>query len=300
MEQHVRADLSGLKPQRRSLGKRAAPYLLGAPAGLWLIVFFVVPLITMLSLSLQTCDAVTLACSLTWRFANFSDALSTYHTQFVRSIYYGMWATVIDLAVAFPVAYWIAFRAKRKNFFLLMLLLPFFVSFVIRTLAWEFILSDQGLVLGTLKNLHLLPENFHVLATGVAVIAGIAYNYLPFTALPLYVALERMDPRVLEAAGDLYASKRTSFVRVTLPLAIPGIFAAFLLTFVPAVGDFVNAQILGGTSNTMIGTVIQTEYLVNNNYPTASALSTILLVIMLVGIFLYGKLLGSRTIEEYI
>lgn len=300
MEQHVRADLSELKPQRRSLGKRAAPYLLGAPAGLWLVVFFVVPLITMLSLSLQTCDAITLACNLTWRFANFSDALSQYHTQFVRSIYYGLAATLIDLAIAFPVAYWIAFRARRKNFFLLMLLLPFFVSFIIRTYAWEFILSDNGIVLGTLKNLHLLPENFHVLATGVAVVAGIAYNFLPFTALPLYVALERIDGRVLEAAGDLYASKRIAFMRVTLPLAIPGIFAAFLLTFVPAVGDFVNAQILGGTSNLMIGNIIQTEFLTNNNYPTASALSAILLVIMLVGIFLYSRLLGSRTIEEYI
>jgi spermidine/putrescine transport system permease protein len=300
VEQHVRADLSELKPQRRSLGKRAAPYLLGAPGGLWLAVFFVVPLITMLSLSLQTCDAVTLACSLTWRFANFSDALSQYHSQFVRSIYYGAWATLIDLAVAFPVAYWIAFRAKRKNFFLLMLLLPFFVSFVIRTYAWEFILSDQGIVLGSLKNIHLLPENFHVLATGVAVVAGIAYNFMPFTALPLYVALERIDPRVLEAGGDLYASRRVAFLRITVPLAIPGIFAAFLLTFVPAVGDFVNQQILGGTSNTMVGTVIQNEYLVNRNYPTASALSTILLVIMLIGIFLYSRLLGSRTIEEYI
>jgi spermidine/putrescine transport system permease protein len=300
VEQHLRADLSELKPKRRSLGKRSAPYLLGAPAGLWLVVFFVVPLVTMLSLSLQTCDSITLACSLTWRFANFSDALSQYHSQFVRSLIYGGAATLIDLAVAFPVSYWIAFRAKRKNFFLLMLLLPFFVSFVIRTYAWEFILSDQGIVFGTLKNLHLLPENFHVLATGIAVVAGIAYNFLPFTALPLYVALERIDPRVLEAAGDLYASRRMAFLRVTLPLAIPGIFAAFLLTFVPAVGDFVNQVILGGTSNTMIGTVIQNEYLVNNNYPTASALSTILLVIMLIGIFLYSRLLGSRTIEEYI
>jgi spermidine/putrescine transport system permease protein len=300
VEQHLRADLSELKPQRRSLKKRAAPYLLGAPAGLWLAVFFLVPLITMLSLSLQTCNAFTLACSLTWRFANFSDAVSQFHSQFVRSLIYGAAATLIDLAVAFPVAYWIAFRAKRKNFFLLLLLLPFFVSFIIRTYAWEFILSDQGIILGTLKNLHLLPESFHVLATGIAVFAGIAYNFLPFTALPLYVALERIDGRVLEAAGDLYASRRMAFLRVTLPLAIPGIFAAFLLTFVPAVGDFVNQVILGGTSNTMIGTVIQNEYLVNNNYPIASALSTILLVIMLVGIFAYARLLGSRTIEEYI
>ena len=155
---------------------------------------------------------------------------------------------MIDLVIAYPLAYWIAFRGgSRKNFFLLMLLLPFFVSFVIRTLAWQFILSDQGIVLGTLKNLHLLPQNFHVLATAIAVVAGIAYNFLPFTALPLYVSLEKIDRKVVEAANDLYASKIQAFIRVIFPLTVPGIFAAFLLTFVPGVGDFINASILGGT-----------------------------------------------------
>ena len=139
--------------------------------------------------------------------------------------------------------------------------MPFFVSFVIRTTAWQFLLADQGIILGTLKNLHLLPENFHILATGWAVIAGIAYNYLPFTALPLYVAFERIDRRLLEASYDLYASRRIAFTRVVLPLSIPGIFAAFLLTFVPASGDYVNAFILGGTNNLMIGNVIQTKFL---------------------------------------
>ncbi len=300
MEQHVRADLPGLKPKRSRLGKKIAPYLLGAPAGLWLIVFFVVPMVTMLSLALQTCDPFTLACRLTWHFGEFSHAVSQFHAEIVRSIVYGGAATLIDLAVAFPLAYWIAFRARRKNFFLLMLLLPFFVSFVIRTVAWEFILSDQGIIFGTLKSLHLLPQNFHVLATGVAVVAGIAYNFLPFTALPLYVALERLDHRVLEAASDLYASRRIAFLRVTLPLAVPGIFAAFLLTFVPATGDFVNQVILGGTHNTMIGTIIQSQFLAFSDYPSASALSAILLGVMLVGIFLYARFLGSRTIEEYV
>jgi spermidine/putrescine transport system permease protein len=161
-------------------------------------------------------------------------------------------------------------------------------------------LSDQGIVLGTLKSIGLVPENYHVLATGTAVVAGIAYNFLPFTALPLYVALERIDTRLLEAAGDLYSSRRTAFLRVTLPLAVPGIFAAFLLTFVPATGDFVNQVILGGTSNTMIGTIIQSKFLDYNDYPSASALSAILLALMLVGIFLYSKLLGSRTIEDFV
>jgi spermidine/putrescine transport system permease protein len=163
----------------------------------------------------------------------------------------------------------------------------------------QFILSDQGIIFGTLKAVHLLPENFHILATGPAVVAGIAYNYLPFTALPLYVALERIDPRVVEAAHDLYATRGAAFMRVILPLAIPGIFAASLLTFVPATGDFVNASILGGTSNTMIGNVIQNKFLIFSDYPGGSAMSAILMTFMLLGVFLYSRLLGSATIQEY-
>jgi spermidine/putrescine transport system permease protein len=299
VERHVRPDLPELEPRRHRapIGKRVAPYLLGGPASLWLVVFFIVPLFTLLSLSLQTCNLVTLACRLTWHFGEFSDVIRLYHVQFLRSLVYGGLATVICLVVSFPLVYWIAFYGgDKKNFFLLMLL----VSFVIRTLSWQFILSDEGLVLGTLKNLHLLPQNYHVLATWIAVVAGIAYNFLPFTALPLYVALERIDRKVLEAARDLYSDRRTVFMKVILPLAIPGIFAAFLLTFVPAVGDFVNASILGGTGNTMIGNIIQNTFINNSDYPTASALSTVLMVAMLVGIFAYGKILGTRTIEEYI
>jgi spermidine/putrescine transport system permease protein len=203
--------------------------------------------------------------------------------------------------VSFPIAYWIAFHGgSKKNFFLLMLLVPFFVSFVIRTVVWEFILSDQGVFLGGLKHAHLLPQNFHILATGFAVVAGLAYNYLPFTALPLYVAIERIDRRVLEAAYDLYATRREAFLRVILPLTIPGLFAAFLLTFVPALGDYVNQQVLGGTSNTMIGTVIQNAFLTNLDYAGGSALSAVLLAVALVGIFAYARLLGSRTIEEFV
>jgi spermidine/putrescine transport system permease protein len=280
--------------------KRIAPYLLGSPAGLWLTLFFLVPLVTLLSLSLQTCDPLTLACRLTWHWQEFSASIADYHAQFVRSLLYAGSATAIDIVVSFPLAYWIAFRARRKSVFLLMLLLPFFVSFVIRTLLWQFILSDQGIVLGTLKAVRLLPENFHVLATGAAVVAGIAYNYLPFTVLPLFVALDRVDRRVVEAAHDLYATRAVAFVRVILPLAIPGLFAATLLTFVPAMGDFVNAAILGGTSNTMIGNIIQTQFLVFSDYPSGSALSALLMSFMLVGVLLYSRLLRSATIQEYL
>jgi spermidine/putrescine transport system permease protein len=302
VEQHVPADLHGVEPPRRHrrLGRSASPYLLGAPAIVWLVVFFVIPLVTMLSLSIQTCDSITLACKLTWHFAEFPNTIGRYSDTFVRSLVYAGAATVAALVVAFPVTYWIAFRAKRKNFFLLMLLVPFFVSFVIRTTAWYTLLADQGTILSTLKNLHLVPESFHVLATPLAVIGGLAYNYLPFTALPLYVALERIDRRVMEASHDLYATRRVAFTHVVLPLAVPGIFAAFLLTFVPAAGDYVNAAILGGTNTVMIGQVIQSKFLEAADYPAASALSTVLLVLMLVGIAAYAKFLGSRTIEEYV
>jgi spermidine/putrescine transport system permease protein len=282
------------------LRKRLVPYMLGAPAGLWLTVFFLVPLVTLLSLSLQTCNTLTLECRLTWHWQEFPSSIAEYHTQFGRSVLYAGAATVVDIIVSFPLVYWIAFRARRKTVFLLLLLLPFFVSFVIRTLLWQFILSDQGIVFGTLKAVNLLPENFHILATETAVIAGIAYNYLPFAALPLFVALDRIDHQVVDAAHDLYATRRAALVRVILPLAIPGIFAATLLTFVPAMGDFVNAAILGGTGNTMIGNVIQNQFLVFSDYPSGSALSALLMSFMLVGVLLYSTLLRSATMQEYI
>ena len=304
MEQPVRADHAGqLAVHRRRIrpGKFLAPYLLSLPAGLWLLILFLIPLVVMLSLSLQTCNPATGACVMTWHWAEFGQQLSLYHTQFITSIYFAGAATLICLVVSFPIAYWIAFYGgRRKNFFLLMLLVPFFVSFVIRTVVWEFILSDQGIILGALKNVGLLPQSFHILSTGWAVIAGLAYNYLPFTALPLYVAIERIDKRVLDAAYDLYATKRAAFLRVILPLTIPGVFAAFLLTFIPALGDYVNQQILGGTSDTMIGTVIQNSFLTTLDYPGGSALSTVLMAVALLGIFAYARILGSRTIEEYL
>jgi spermidine/putrescine transport system permease protein len=304
VEQPVLADHPGRVAPRRPrvrLGKVLAPYLLSLPAGLWLLVLFLIPLVVMLSLSLQSCNPGTGACVMTWHWGEFPHQLSLYHAQFLNSIYYAGAATVIDLVISFPIAYWIAFHGgRKKNFFLLMLLVPFFVSFVIRTVVWQFILSDQGIILGSLKSAHLLPQSFHVLATGYAVVAGLAYNYLPFTALPLYVAIERIDPRVLEAAYDLYATKRQAFLKVILPLTVPGLFAAFLLTFIPALGDYVNQTVLGGTSNTMIGTVIQSSFLVNLDYAGGSALSAMLLAVSLLGIFAYARLLGSRSIEEYL
>ncbi len=287
------------KPRTR-LGKRLAPYLLIFPGGLWLLIFFLIPILFMLSVSLQTGNLEE-GFQQTWHFHRYVEVFQQYRPQFIRSFAFGTIATVVTLVVAYPLAYWIAFHGGRhKTTFLFMLLLPFFVSFVIRTLAWQFILSDDGLVFGTLKNWHLLPQGFHVLATRTAVISGIAYNFLPFMALPLYVSLERIDRRVVEAARDLYANKRDVFLRVIFPLSIPGVFAGILLTFVPAVGDYVNASILGGTNTTMIGNIIQLEFLQNFHYPVAAALSFILMFVLLIGIFAYARVLGARSIEEYV
>jgi spermidine/putrescine transport system permease protein len=289
-----------LTARPKARGRRGAPYLLLAPGGLWLLAFFLVPVVFMMSMSLQTGNLFE-GFRLTWHFANFSDAVVRYHPQFIRSLEYASIATVVTLVVSYPLSYWIAFHGGRhKTTFLFLLLLPFFVSFVIRTLAWRWILSDEGIVLGTLKSWHLVSQDFHVLATPLAVVSGIAYNFLPFMALPLYVSLERIDRSVVEAARDLYANRFQVFRRVILPLSIPGIFAGVLLTFVPAVGDYLNQDILGGVGTTMIGNIVQREYLQNFHYPVAAALSFILMIGLLVGMLAYSRLLGTRSIEEYV
>jgi spermidine/putrescine transport system permease protein len=278
--------------------KRLVPYLLILPGGLWLAIFFVVPMVILITLSLQSGNYEE-GFKLTWRWANFSDALSLYHTQLVRSLAFALVVTALTLLLSYPMAYWIAFYGgTRKSSYLFLLLLPFFVSFVIRTAAWKFILTDQGILLGPLKHVHLLPASFHLLATPYAVIGGLTYNFLPFMALPLYVALERIDRTLVEAANDLYANRAQSFLRVILPLSIPGVFAGILLTFVPTAADFVNASILGGTNTTMIGSIIQTQYLTFNDYPVASALSFIVMAALLLGVFAYARALGTAEVLE--
>lgn len=279
-------------------GGRLTPYLVGLPGGLWLGIFFVVPILVMLSLSLQSGNAEE-GFRFTWAWSNYADAWEFYHTQFVRSIIYGLIVTVLCLVLAYPMAYWIAFYGgSRKSTYLFLILLPFFVSFVIRTASWKFILNDEGFVFGPLKDAGLLPGDFHILATSTAVIGGLTYNYLPFMVLPLYVALERIDPSLVEAAYDLFASRSQAFRRVVFPLSLPGVFAGVLITFVPVASDFVNSGILGGTQTTMIGNVIQTEYLTNNQYPLASAMSFMLMAALLIGIFVYARALGTEQVME--
>jgi spermidine/putrescine transport system permease protein len=282
----------------RGLRARLVPYGLLLPGGLWLLAFFVIPIGTMLSLSLQEGNVVD-GFVLTWHWQTYVDGISTYSDRIVRSFEYGGIATLVQIVIAYPVAYWIAFRGgHRKSVYLLLVLLPFFVSFVLRTISWQFLLADEGTLLGPLKRIHLLPDNFHVLATPEAVIAGLVYNYVPFMVLPLYVALERIDARVVEAAQDLYASRVATFTRVILPLSLPGVFAGVIMTFVPVTSDYVNAEILGGPNNAMIGNVIQQQYLASQQYPIASALSFTLMAILLFGIFLYARALGTQDVME--
>jgi spermidine/putrescine transport system permease protein len=236
---------------------------------------------------------------LTWHFQNYTDALSTYWPQFLRSLEYGAAATILGIALSYPIAYWIAFKGgKRKSTYLFLVLLPFFVSFVLRTISWQFFLSDNGLLLSPLKSMGLVSQDFHILQTTVAVVLGLTYNYLPFIVLPLYVALERVDPRVVEASSDLYAGRIATFTKVIFPLSLPGVFAGVIMNFVPAASDYVNAEILGGPNNTMIGSIIQDQALHVRDYPTATALSTVLMGGLLVGIFLYARALGTEDVLE--
>ena len=269
-------------------------YLLLIPGGIWLLLFYVIPTLSMLSVSLQE-GSLEQGYRLTMNFAVYPEVLLRNDTQIIRSILYGLVTTGATLVIAYPLAYTIAFRGGRfKNALLFLVILPFFVSFIIRTLSWKFVLADQGIVLGTLKNLGILGQGFHVLGENVAVLGGLIYNFLPFMTLPLYVTLEKMDKSLLDAAGDLYSSRVTAFFRVTFPLSLPGVFAGSLLTFIPSVGDFINAQLLGSPSTTMIGNVIQREFLQNNDYPEAAALSFILMAGILVGVALYARLLGTE------
>ena len=327
---------------RRAIRLRAiAPYALLLPGLLWLALFYVYPAIQMFLTSLWTGN-ISDGYVQTWNWAIYPEALSEYWPWLARSIIYGGLATVLAFALGFPLAYAIAFRGGAyKNLLLFLVIAPFFTSFLLRTISWKIILADNGLLLGPIKAAGILPDEFRLLATPAAVIAGITYNFLPFMTLPLYVALERMDKRLIEAAEDLYAGPwrpqgtivgviigavlgfvvgtvmdygpltlaipsavvgglvgtfliSQAFIRVTLPLALPGIFAWSLLTFIPAVGDFVNAELLGNPQSLMIGNVIEARYLQVTDYPTASALSFVLMLAILVGLFIYARLLGTE------
>jgi len=279
----------------RAALRRLGPYLLLAPGLLWLLYFFVWPAAQMLLMSLSS-GTLDTGFRLTFSLKSYGDALTKFSTQWGNSLLYGGISTTLDFLIGFPVAYTIAFRGGRyKNLLLFLVIAPFFTSFLIRTISWQILLGDEGPILAFLKHtLGVVPVDFSLLYSPVAVISGLTYNFLPFMILPLYVALEKIDPRLLEASGDLYGSRWQTFRRVTFPLALPGVFAGSILTFIPAMGDYVNAELLGSPKTRMIGNVIQGRFLQSTDYPIASALSFLLMAGILVAVLIYARALGTE------
>ena len=276
-----------------SLRQRLVPYGLLGPGLLWLVVFFVVPMYFMGELALRS-GSLTGGYTFSWAWSNFPDSLSGHTEQIFRSFFYAGTATVLCLLIGYPLAYAIAFRAGRyRTLLLFAVIAPFFTTYLIRTIAWKAILSDSSPLVSVLQTLSLVPQDGRVLATSGAVIAGLTYNFLPFMILPLYANLERLDLSLIEAAKDLYSSSRQAFLRVTLPLTMPGIVAGVLLTFIPAFGDYINAQILGGTQQAMVGNVIQSLFLNQRAYPQAAALSFLMMALILLIVVAYIRVAGT-------
>ncbi|MCX4723422.1 ABC transporter permease [Streptomyces sp. NPDC090052] len=282
--------------------KRLVPYWLLLPGIIWLVVFFALPMIYQASTSVQT-GSLEDGFQVTWHFQTYWDALHEYYPQFIRSLLYAGTATILCLLLGYPLSYLIAFKAGRwRNVVLILVIAPFFTSFLIRTLAWKTILADGGPVVGVLNTLHILDvtswlgwtDGSRVLATPMAVVCGLTYNFLPFMILPLYTSLERIDGRLHEAAGDLYATPATTFRKVTFPLSMPGVVSGTLLTFIPAAGDYVNSELLGSTDTKMVGSVIQSQFLRVLDYPTAAALSFILMAIVLIMVTVYIRRAGTE------
>ncbi|MET8418426.1 ABC transporter permease [Streptomyces sp. NPDC005134] len=295
-------DPAELPVRKASTRRRLVPYWLLLPGILWLVVFFALPMVYQASTSVQT-GSLEKGFEVTWHVQTYWDALSEYYPQFIRSLLYAGTATILCLLLGYPLAYLIAFKAGRwRNVMLVLVIAPFFTSFLIRTLAWKTILADGGAVVDVLNALHVLDvtswlgwtENNRVLATPMAVVCGLTYNFLPFMILPLYTSLERIDGRLHEAAGDLYATSATTFRKVTFPLSMPGVVSGTLLTFIPASGDYVNAELLGSTDTKMVGSVIQTQFLRVLDYPMAAALSFILMAVVLLMVTVYIRRSGTE------
>lgn len=292
-------------PDNRTLrDARFAPYLLSTPGLLWLFLFFVVPLITLLKIALSSKpDPFLPNYDLTWEWGNFSQAFTDFGDQLARSFTYAGVATVLCILIAYPIAYFIAFKAgKYKNLLLGLVMVPFFTSFLLRTIAWQSLLSDDGPALQIVQSLHLqglldalgIVDNGRLLNTQAAVIGGLTYNFLPFALLPIYVSLEKIDIGLVDAAADLYSPFGRAFRKIILPLSLPGVFAATLLTFIPATGDFINARLLGNPNTSVIGDVVQNQFLGRNDYPVAAAISFVLMTIITAGVLLYAKFLGTE------
>jgi spermidine/putrescine transport system permease protein len=275
--------------------KIRTPYLLLLPGFIFLFTFFIVPIVNLAQTSTQTpiSDGDVGQYEQTFRFANYLDAFLENREQFSRSFVYAIIATILALLISYPLAYALAFKAGRfKNILLVLVIAPFFTSFLLRTVAWKQILGEEGFVVPTLRTIGIISDTTTLTSTSFAVVMGMTYNFLPFMTLPLYASIDRIDPRTLEASGDLYANGFTTFRKVTLPLSMPGVVAGTLLTFIPAAGDYVNAELLGGPNTTMIGNVIQSRFLIPD-YPTTSALSFTLMVAILIIVLVYIRKAGT-------
>jgi spermidine/putrescine transport system permease protein len=281
----------------KTLRRRLIPYGLLTPGTVWLVIFFLVPMYFMAQMSLRSgVPNSPQGFTFTWDFANYSEALQGRGEQIARTFFYAGSATVLALLIAYPLAYAIALKVDRRWRLPLLfaVMAPFFITYLIRTVAWETILADDSPIVHVLKTLQIIPQDGRLLATSTAVIAGLTYNFLPFMVLPIYASLERIDTSLIEAGKDLYASARQAFFRVTLPLTMPGVIAGVLLTFIPAAGDYVNAAFLGGANNTMIGNRIQATYLVESDYPKAAALSFMMMAAVLAIVFIYIRFAGTE------
>ena len=273
---------------------RYAPWLLLGAGMLWLFLFFFFPLYTLFRMSLSSRPSRFADPVFTWQWSNYGDAFSRFGEQFSRSFIYAACATAFALLIAYPLAYVIAFRGGRwKNVMLGLVVVPFFTNFLIRTLAWKTILGDEGTVVSILRTLTILGPTEGLLRRPIAVVGGLTYNFLPFMVLPIYVALEKIDPRLIDAARDLYSNTWRAFRTIVFPMSLPGVFAGSLLVFIPAAGDFVNSYYLGSAKTTMIGNVVQDQFLVQVNYPVAAALSFVFMAIVLVIVTVYSRALGT-------
>ena len=283
---------------------RRIPYVIAAPGLLFLFIFFIVPLITLFKISLSTKpDRLLPQYDFTWEWSNFGTAFDDFGSQLVRSFAYAGAATLLCIVIAYPIAYFIAFKAGRYRAILLgLVMVPFFTSFLLRTIAWQTLLNDSGPVMDFIRTISIdglldrvgILEDGRLLNTQTAVIGGLTYNFLPFMMLPIYVSLEKIDIHLFDAAADLYSPFRRTFLKVVLPLSLPGVFAGTLLTFIPATGDFINAELLGNPNTSVIGNVVQTQFLERNDYPTAAAISFVLMAIITAAVLVYAKFLGTE------
>ncbi len=276
--------------------KSRTGYLLLLPGMLWLLLFFVVPFYSLLATSLYDPSGSDFrGYEMTYHVANYLDAVRDYWRPLLRSLLYGAVATAFCLVLGYVLAYAIAFKAGRwKNLMLVLVIAPFFTSFLVRTLSWKLILADDGVIVNTLQLLQILGDDGRLLATPVAVVAGLTYNFLPFMVLPLFASLDKIDHRLVEASSDLYAHPVVGFFKVTWPLSLPGVVSGTLLTFIPAVGDYINAELLGSPNQRMIGGIIQSLFTDANDYPAAAALSVILMVLIVVMVLFYVRRAGTE------